>query len=45
MRSLDFKFVNLEKACNRLKEACDVYDGKNDIPFQELFLRKPMQMV
>lgn len=31
MRSLDFKFVNLEKACNRLKEACDVYDGKNDM--------------
>lgn len=31
MRSLDFKFMNLEKAYQRLKEACDVYDGENDM--------------
>ncbi|MGL4344622.1 MAG: nucleotidyltransferase substrate binding protein [Cellulosilyticaceae bacterium] len=31
MRSLEFKYKNLEKACHRLQEACDVYDGKNDM--------------
>lgn len=31
MRSLDFKYKNLERACLRLEEACDVYDGKNDM--------------
>lgn len=31
MKNLDFKYMNLEKAYQRLKEACEVYDGKNDM--------------
>lgn len=31
MRSLDFKFMNLEKAYKKLDEACKVYDGVNDM--------------
>lgn len=31
MRSLDFKYNNLVKACTRLEEVCEIYDGKNDI--------------
>lgn len=31
MRSLDFKFMNLEKAYHRLQEACNAYDGQNDM--------------
>ena len=31
MRNIDFKFMNLKKAYGRLKEVCDLYDGKNDI--------------
>lgn len=31
MRSLDFKYQNLEKACLRLEEACEAYDGQNDM--------------
>lgn len=31
MRSIDFKFMNLEKAYKKLEEACKVYDGENDM--------------
>ena len=31
MRSLDFKFMNLEEAYKKLDEACKVYDGVNDM--------------
>ncbi len=31
MRNLKFKFDNLKKAHTRLKEACQVYDGKDDM--------------
>jgi nucleotidyltransferase substrate binding protein (TIGR01987 family) len=31
MRNLDFKFINLQKAYTRLQEACQVYDGQNDM--------------
>ena len=39
MRSVDFKFMNLKKAYNRLKEASDIYDGKNDIIRDSLMQR------
>lgn len=31
MRNLDFKFMNLQKAYSRLQEACQAYDGQNDM--------------
>lgn len=31
MRSLDFKFMSLEKAYKKLEEACKVYNGENDM--------------
>ena len=31
MRNLKFKYANLKKAYTRLQEACQVYDGKDDM--------------
>jgi len=31
MRSVDFKYMNLKKAYDRLVEVSNLYDGKNDI--------------
>lgn len=39
MRSIDFKYMNLKKAYNRLKEVSDLYDGKNDIIRDSLIQR------
>lgn len=39
MRSLDFKYMNLKKAYDRLKEVSDLYDGKNEIIRDSLIQR------
>ena len=39
MRSIDFKYMNLEKAYSRLKEVSDLYDGKDDIIRDSLIQR------
>lgn len=39
MRSVEFKYMNLEKAYNRLKEVSNMYDGKNDIIRDSLIQR------
>ena len=39
MRSIDFKYMNLKKAYNRLKEVSDLYDGKDDIIRDSLIQR------
>ncbi|MGL5676761.1 MAG: HI0074 family nucleotidyltransferase substrate-binding subunit [Cellulosilyticaceae bacterium] len=31
MKSVDFKYQNLKKACTRLEEVCALYDGEDDI--------------
>lgn len=31
MRSIDFKYMNLKKAYDRLLEVSKLYDGKDDI--------------
>jgi len=39
MRNLDFKYMNLKKAYDRLKEVSDLYDGKNEIIRDSLIQR------
>lgn len=39
MRNIDFKYMNLKKAYNRLVEVSDLYDGKNDIIRDSLIQR------
>lgn len=39
MRSIDFKYMNLKKAYNRLKEVSILYDGKDDIIRDSLIQR------
>jgi nucleotidyltransferase substrate binding protein (TIGR01987 family) len=39
MRSIDFKYMNLEKAYNRLVEVSKLYDGKDDIIRDSLIQR------
>lgn len=39
MRSIDFKYMNLERAYNRLVDVSKLYDGKNDIVRDSLIQR------
>ena len=39
MRSVDFKYMNLKKAYDRLVEVSNLYDGKNDIIRDSLIQR------
>ncbi|MCB2313438.1 nucleotidyltransferase substrate binding protein [Clostridium tagluense] len=39
MRNLDFKYMNLKRAYDRLKEVSDLYDGKNEIIRDSLIQR------
>lgn len=39
MRNLDFKYMNLKKAYDKLKEVNDLYDGKNEIIRDSLIQR------
>lgn len=39
MKSIEFKYMNLEKAYLRLKEVCELYDGKNEIIRDSLIQR------
>lgn len=39
MRSIDFKYMNLKKAYNRLLEVSKLYDGKDDIIRDSLIQR------
>lgn len=39
MRSIDFKYMNLKKAYDRLVEVSKLYDGKNDIIRDSLIQR------
>lgn len=39
MRSIEFKYMNLEKAYNRLVEVSKLYDGKDDIIRDSLIQR------
>lgn len=39
MRSIDFKYINLKKAYDRLVEVSRVYDGENDIIRDSLIQR------
>lgn len=39
MRSVEFKYMNLEKAYLRLKEVSELYDGKNEIIRDSLIQR------
>lgn len=39
MRSIDFKYINLKKAYDRLVEVSKLYDGKNDIIRDSLIQR------
>lgn len=39
MRSIDFKYMNLKKAYDRLVEVSSLYDGKNDIIRDSLIQR------
>ncbi|MEG2919423.1 MAG: nucleotidyltransferase substrate binding protein [Clostridium sp.] len=39
MRNIDFKYMNLKKAYNRLVEVSELYDGKNEIIRDSLIQR------
>ncbi|MBW9158059.1 nucleotidyltransferase substrate binding protein [Clostridium tagluense] len=39
MRNLDFKYMNLKRAYDRLKEVSDLYDGRNEIIRDSLIQR------